>query len=237
MLWCQRKTAGYKNVNIKDFTNRFSPHSPPGLTVPLMRLDSWQDGLALCALIHRHRPDLLSFDDLEKSQRHDNTALAFDLAEKQIGIAKLLDVEDLCDTMKPDERSVMTYVAQYFHAFASLDKVERAGRRVTTFANILQQTFEMQNDYEQRAQVLIDSIHTISRTWAEHSFDGTYADAKTQSNDFAQYKVTSKRQWVAEKFDLDALLGNIQTKCKTYNLAIYEAPEGLNTTVSYVSLS
>ena len=184
-------------------------------------------------MIHRHRPDLLDFNSLDKSQRHENTALAFDLAEKHVGIAKLLDVEDLCDTMKPDERSVMTYVAQYFHAFASLDKVERAGRRVTAFANILQQTFEMQNDYEARARVLIDSIQNISQTWSDATFDGTYLDAKTQGNDFTQYKTTSKRQWVAEKFDLDALLGNIQTKCKTYNLAIYEAPEDLNTTVIF----
>lgn len=35
-------------------------------------------------------------------------------------IKQLLEVADLCDVEKPDERSVMTYVASYFHAFSSM---------------------------------------------------------------------------------------------------------------------
>lgn len=34
-------------------------------------------------------------------------------------LQQLLDVEDVCGAKKPDERSVMTYIAQYFHAFSS----------------------------------------------------------------------------------------------------------------------
>lgn len=38
---------------------------------------------------------------------------------------QLLDVEDLCDTRQPDERSVMTYVASFFHAFSSMGEFSR----------------------------------------------------------------------------------------------------------------
>ena len=35
---------------------------------------------------------------------------------------RLLEVKDLCDVDVPDERSVMTYVAEFFHKFSSEGK-------------------------------------------------------------------------------------------------------------------
>lgn len=37
--------------------------------------------------------------------------------------AKLLDVEDLADSVKPDERSVMTYISEFFHVFSAQNLV------------------------------------------------------------------------------------------------------------------
>jgi len=85
----------------------------------------------------------------------------------------------------------------------------------------------MQNAYERRATELMNNIKSIQDEWTNTRFDGTYADAKRQSNQFVQYKTTQKRQWVAEKRELDALLGNIQIKLKTYNLAPYSPPQHL----------
>lgn len=75
LLWCQMKTAGYPNVNIRNFTT------------------SWRDGLAFNALIHKHRPDLVHFEKLQKSNALFNLQTAFDTAEQQLGITKLLDAE------------------------------------------------------------------------------------------------------------------------------------------------
>ena len=47
----------------------------------------------------------------------DRLQYAFDIAEKELGIAKLLDPEDV-DVENPDEKSVMTYVAQFLHKYA-----------------------------------------------------------------------------------------------------------------------
>ncbi|RKP09304.1 calponin homology domain-containing protein [Thamnocephalis sphaerospora] len=209
LLWCQRKTANYHDVNVRDFTF------------------SWADGLAFCALIHCHRPDLLDYHSLDKSDRHANTALAFEVAESQLGIPKLLDVADVCDMAKPDERSIMTYVAQYFHAFSALGKVDAANRRVTKFADMMKSAWEMENDYERRVKKLMADITSILSVWRNASFDGTYVGAKRQSAEFIDYKTTTKRTWVAEKHDVDTLLGNIQTKLKTYNLKPYHPPTGL----------
>lgn len=41
---------------------------------------------------------------------------AFRLAEKGLGIPRLLDSEDV-DVDKPDEKSLMTYVASFLHKF------------------------------------------------------------------------------------------------------------------------
>lgn len=39
-----------------------------------------------CALIHRHRPELLDYDKLDKPDRRGNTELALRVAEEQLGI-------------------------------------------------------------------------------------------------------------------------------------------------------
>lgn len=48
-----------------------------------------------------------------------NLNLAFDVAEKHLDIPRMLDAEDIHETVKPDERAIMTYVSSYYHAFSS----------------------------------------------------------------------------------------------------------------------
>ncbi|RMY66679.1 hypothetical protein D0863_08286 [Hortaea werneckii] len=210
LLWCQRKTACYDEVEVKDFSG------------------SWNDGLAFCALLDIHRPDLIDFDNLDKSDHRGNMQLAFDIASKEIGIPDLLDVEDVCDVAKPDERSLMTYIAYWFHAFSQMERVENAGRRVEKFVSTMNGAWEMQNNFERRMRALLDQIAQQNKAWEVAEFDGTYADAKGQSVRFTQYKAKEKRQWVAEKSDLAGLLGNIKTKLNTYRLRPYEPPADLS---------
>ena len=153
--------------------------------------------------------------------------LAFDIASKEIKIPDLLDVEDVCDVAKPDERSLMTYIAYWFHAFSHMERVENAGRRVEKFISNMQGAWEMQNSFERRMRELLRQIATQKQEWVEAIFIGTYTDAKEQLNRFTIYKKNQKRTWVAEKSDLEALLGNIKTKLNTYRLRAYDPPPEL----------
>lgn len=210
LLWCQRKTACYEGVEVRDFST------------------SWNDGLAFCALLDIHRPDLIDFDTLDKSDHKGNMQLAFDIANKEIGIPALLDVEDVADVPRPDERSLMTYIAYWFHAFSAMERVENAGRRVEKFVQNMQGTWEMESAYEKRMRALLQQIRLQRKSWHDSEFEGTYADAKTQASRFSEYKRTQKRKWVAEKSDVAALLGNIKTKLSTYRLKPYEPPADLS---------
>ena len=97
LLWCRKKTTGYRDID------------PPGIQ---NFTTSFQNGLAFLALIHKHQPQLVDYDSLSKDNAAQNLEQAFSTAEQQLGIPRLLDVEDLM-VDKPDERSVMTYVSEY----------------------------------------------------------------------------------------------------------------------------
>ncbi|OOQ85745.1 Alpha-actinin-like protein 1 [Penicillium brasilianum] len=210
LLWCQRKTACYEDVEVRDFSS------------------SWNDGLAFCALLDIHRPDLIDYDSLDKNDHRGNMKLAFEIASNEIGIPDLLDVDDVCDVPRPDERSLMTYIAYWFHAFSQLERVENAGRRVEKFVNNMHGAWDMQSGYERRMRELLRLIRSQRDSWQNSSFEGTYKDVKEQAHQFALYKRNEKRQWVAEKSDLAALLGNIKTKLGTYRLRSYEPPKELS---------
>ena len=78
----------------------------------------------------------------------------------------------------------------------------------------------------------MSAFNDIQDQWSTATFSGTYADVKERAADHAQYKQTTKRQWVTEKQDVATLFGNVQTKLKTYRMREYMPPPGLRLIVS-----
>lgn len=78
---------------------------------------SWRDGVAFLALIDAIKANLINLAEMKKgSSNKQRLEAAFDVAESKLGIARLLDAEDV-DVEKPDEKSIMTYVAQFLHKY------------------------------------------------------------------------------------------------------------------------
>ncbi|XP_061758136.1 nesprin-1-like [Nerophis ophidion] len=73
---------------------------------------SWRTGLAFFAILNALRPNVVDMERVKMRPNRENLQEAFLLAETQLGIAQLLDPEDV-DVDKPDEKSIMTYVAQF----------------------------------------------------------------------------------------------------------------------------
>ncbi|XP_072233704.1 protein-methionine sulfoxide oxidase mical3b isoform X2 [Leuresthes tenuis] len=96
LTWCQEQTHGYHGAAVNDLTT------------------SWKSGLALCALIHRYRPDLIDFDSLDESSVEENIRLAFDAAEQEFGISPLMTVEEMSSVGEPDSLSMVMYLSQFY---------------------------------------------------------------------------------------------------------------------------
>ncbi|XP_066120450.1 cytospin-B isoform X2 [Saccopteryx bilineata] len=90
LKWCQKKTEGYANIDITNFSS------------------SWSDGLAFCALLHTYLPAHIPYQELNGQEKKRNLLLAFEAAES-VGIKPSLELSEMLYTDRPDWQSVMQY--------------------------------------------------------------------------------------------------------------------------------
>lgn len=209
LLWCQKKTKPYNNVKIDNFST------------------SWQDGLGFCALIHAHHPELIDYASLSKDNAKENLELAFRVAEEKLDIPSLLDADDMV-SYKPDDKSVMTYVAQYWRKFASRQKESVAGEKIANIADRARSNEEMRNDYERRASDLIQWIEDKTDKFGDRSFGNCLEDVEPIFRSFASYKKDEKPPKTNERAELEALLGGLRLKQKNEGAPVYNPPEEIS---------
>nr|XP_009682974.1 PREDICTED: spectrin beta chain, non-erythrocytic 5 [Struthio camelus australis] len=207
LIWCQHKTASYSNVNVKDFSK------------------SWSDGLAFNALIHAHRPDLIHYSSLRQDQPVKNLNNAFNVAEKELGISKLLDAEDVA-VPHPDERSIMTYVSLYYHYFSRLKQGQTIQKRLAKIVSFLKEIDDLKLQYEQMVSDLLKWIKQKVMELDDHHFPNTLQEMWLLMANFKTFRTVEKPPKYQEKGMIEAHLFNIRTKQRANNQRPYLPPEG-----------
>uniref|UniRef100_A0A8C3DHV3 Spectrin beta, non-erythrocytic 5 n=1 Tax=Corvus moneduloides TaxID=1196302 RepID=A0A8C3DHV3_CORMO len=207
LLWCQHKTASYSNVSVKDFSK------------------SWSDGLAFNALIHAHRPDLIHYSSLRQDQPIKNLNNAFDVAEKEFGISKLLDAEDVA-VPYPDERSIMTYVSLYYHYFSRLKQGQTIQKRLTKIVFFLEEIDDLKLQYEQMVSDLLKWIKQKVVELDDRHFPNSLQEMWLLMASFKTFRTVEKPPKYQEKGMIEAHLFNIRTKQRANNQRPYLPPEG-----------
>lgn len=208
LLWCQRKTAPYKNVNVTNF------HI------------SWKDGLAFNALIHRHRPELIDYDKLRKDDPVTNLNNAFEVAERYLDIPKMLDAEDIVNTARPDEKAIMTYVSSFYHAFSGAQKAETAANRICKVLAVNQENEHLMEDYEKLASDLLEWIRRTIPWLENRAPEKTMTEMQQKLEDFRDYRRVHKPPKVQEKCQLEINFNTLQTKLRLSNRPAFMPSEG-----------
>lgn len=98
LKWCQNKTLGYINVDITNFSS------------------SWNDGLALCAILDTYLPEKINYKTLTPINKRENFEVAISAAES-VGIPNLLDIGDMITSERPNWQTVYNYVTSIYCHF------------------------------------------------------------------------------------------------------------------------
>ncbi|XP_056639463.1 dystonin isoform X41 [Diorhabda sublineata] len=160
LRWAKRTTHRYPGVNVVDFTK------------------SWRDGLAFTSIIHRNRPDLIDFGKARQQRPRDRMENAFYIAEREYGVTRLLDPEDI-DTHNPDEKSLITYISSLHEVFPEPPPIH------PLYDSAAQQRVQ---EYREIASSLHMWIREKYSLMQDHSFPPTLIEMKKLAVESSKFK-------------------------------------------------
>ncbi|XP_033028646.1 nesprin-2 [Lacerta agilis] len=137
LLWAKEQCATHGSISVADFKS------------------SWRNGLAFLAIIHALRPDLVDVERAKDRPNKENLEEAFRIAETELNIPRLLEPDDV-DVVSPDEKSIMTYVAQFLQYFKSLPVAE------DEMQGKVNQTLSWLNTQEKKLARLMSETETMT---------------------------------------------------------------------------
>jgi len=210
LIWCRKKTQGYKPINGN--INNFSK--------------DWKDGNAFLALVDRHTKGLVDYNAMQEAGASPEEKLdaAFTACEG-LGIMRLLEVEDLTEVDRPDEKSVMTYVSELFKLFSKEDIKENAAHHIANFLKFQRRLDLLTGDYESRFDDFCrwcdDKCNELGS--ADQPQDQTTAG--DMLNRYKVYVTEEKPSKMVDVVDIQDLFANIQGELKVNGRAAYEPAE------------
>ncbi|XP_037836259.1 plectin [Kryptolebias marmoratus] len=162
LLWSQRVTGGYQGIRCDNFTT------------------SWRDGKLFNAVIHKHFPRLIDMGRVYQQTNHENLEQAFSVAERDLGVTRLLDPEDV-DVSHPDEKSIITYVSSLYDVMPRIDVHD--GLR----ANELELRWQ---EYYELVTILLQWIRHHVTIFEERRFPVSYEETELLWRQFLKFKET-----------------------------------------------
>ncbi|KAI4497933.1 hypothetical protein M0802_007049 [Mischocyttarus mexicanus] len=151
LRWLQKQVALYEGIHIEDMGASF------------------KSGLAICAIIHRYRPDLIDFYSLQTAEATTNNQLAFDILEKELGISPIMTGEEMSQCDVPDKLAMFSYLTQIYETFRreiphiKHPKLELDNEEISSHLILSHLTAE------QKAQLLGHIVKQESASRARHS--------------------------------------------------------------------
>ncbi|KAM9310111.1 plectin isoform 2-T2 [Pholidichthys leucotaenia] len=162
LLWSQRMTDGYQGLRCDNFTT------------------SWRDGKLFNAVIHKHYPRLIDMGKVYRQNNLENLEHAFGVAERDLGVTRLLDPEDV-DVPHPDEKSIITYVSSLYDAMPRMDTHD--GLR----SNELEVRWQ---EYYELVTLLLQWIRHHVMIFEERKFPASYEETELLWRQFLKFKET-----------------------------------------------
>ncbi|KAI1885512.1 hypothetical protein AGOR_G00204520, partial [Albula goreensis] len=163
LLWSQRMAEGYQGIRCDNFTT------------------SWRDGKLFNAVIHKHEPRLIDMGKVYRQTNLENLEQAFNVAEKDLGVTRLLDPEDV-DVPHPDEKSIITYVSSLYDAMPRVPDVQDGVK-----ANELELRWQ---EYYELVTLLLQWIRHHVVVFEERRFPTSYEEIEILWRQFLKFKET-----------------------------------------------
>ncbi|XP_056141828.1 plectin-like isoform X1 [Lampris incognitus] len=170
LFWSQRMTEGYQGIRCDNFTT------------------SWRDGKLFNAVIHKHHPRLIDMGRVYRQTNLENLEQAFTVAEKDLGVTRLLDPEDV-DVPHPDEKSIITYVSSLYDAMPRVPDAQDG------VAHQLELRWQ---EYYELVTVLLQWIRHHIVIFEERTFPTSYEEIEILWRQFLKFKET---ELPAKEFD------------------------------------